>query len=78
MRLPTVAAAMPDRYIDPDGYFAIDCGARRVELWATDAIRFERRERPGWQQRRGGAVARLHVGLRAMQPMVGDALVAAF
>lgn len=69
---------MCELYVDPDGCFAIESGARLVELWTVEAIRFERRERPNWQQRPGGAVARLHSGLRAMQPVAGDALTAAF
>jgi hypothetical protein len=37
-----VYARRADLYVDPDGCFAIESGARRVELWAIEAIRLER------------------------------------
>lgn len=69
---------MPGVHVDPDGWFAIEAAPRAVELWTVVPVRFDPKERPGWQHRKGGAVARLHTGLRAMQAVPGDMLVAAF
>ena len=65
-------------YIDPGRRFAIATRPRTVELWTVQPIRFDRRERPTWQQRPGGAIARLHDALRVMRPQSGDVLAATF
>jgi hypothetical protein len=69
---------MPERYVDPEGNFALEAGPRATELWSVLPIRFEQRQRPAWQQRPGGAVARLHQALRAFQPEPRDVLAAIF
>ena len=69
---------MSDLYVDPAGSYAIQSSDRLVEAWAVEPIRFEGKDRPEWQNGEDGFVARLHRGLRSMQPRDDDVLACAF